>query len=243
MAQAVGPSFSVIVPVLGEGDRINQLVDHVRTVGYGRNLEIIVADGHPRCTTLAAMDRPGVLKLACPTGRARQMNAAAILAKGRVLVFLHADTNLPAGAFEAMEMVLEDPGKAGGAFDLGIRSPRLALKLIARAASLRSRLTRLPYGDQAIFLRREAFAAVNGYQDLPILEEVDLMRRLRRAGLSIGFAKGRTATSPRRWETEGVWRRTARNWYISLLYWLGVSPARLKDMHPPHANTNPEKQP
>jgi len=227
-------SFSIIIPVLGEETGINALVDHLRALGYGWNLEILVADGHPGRTTLAALDRQGVVKVPAPRGRAMQMNAAASLATGQVLVFLHADTTLPAGAFQAMENVLADGKAVGGAFDLGIRSTRPSLTLIARVASLRSRITRVPYGDQAIFLTRRAFAALGGYQDLPILEDVDLMGRLKRAGMSIGFARGRALTSPRRWESEGVLRRTLCNWAILALHRLGVSAQRLAAMHPPH---------
>jgi rSAM/selenodomain-associated transferase 2 len=225
-------TFSVIVPVLGEEDLVNRLVDHIRTVGYGRNPEIVIADGHPERSTLSALARPGVLAVPAPRGRARQMNAGARHASGDVLVFLHADSCLPAGAFEAMERVLAD-GKAAGAFDLGIRSKRWSLELVARVASLRSRLTRVPYGDQAIFLTRQAFQTLQGYRDMPILEEVDLMRRLKRAGMRMGFAKGRAVTSPRRWEAEGVWRRTFINWAIIVLYLLGVPPEKLAHMHRP----------
>lgn len=233
----MSPSFSVIVPVLGEEDLVNRVVDHIRTVGYGRRVEILVADGHPQRTTLAALDRPGVLAVPAPRGRARQMNAAARKASGDVLVFLHADSTLPAGAFEAMEAVLADGVRAAGAFDLGIRSSRLSLRLIAWVATLRSRLTRTPYGDQAVFITRQAFQALGGYADLPVLEDVDLMRRLRRAGMRIGFAKGRAVTSPRRWEAEGVWRRTFINWAIIILYILGVPPERLAPLHRAHPHT------
>jgi rSAM/selenodomain-associated transferase 2 len=225
------PTFSVIVPVLGEEELVNRQVDHIRTVGYGRQVQILIADGHPERSTLAALARPGVLAVPAPRGRARQMNAGARQASGDVLVFLHADSSLPAGAFEAMEHVLADGRRVGGAFDLGIRSRWWSLRLIARVASLRSRLSRVPYGDQAIFLTRRAFQALGGYADMPILEEVDLMRRLRRAGLRIGFAKGRSVTSPRRWEAEGVWRRTFTNWAIILLFLLGVPPERLTRLH------------
>ncbi|MBI4805997.1 MAG: TIGR04283 family arsenosugar biosynthesis glycosyltransferase [Desulfovibrio sp.] len=225
------PSFSVIVPVLGEEDLVNRLVDHIRTVGYGRQVEIIIADGHPQRSTLAAIARPGVLAVPAPRGRARQMNAAARYASGDILVFLHADSTLPAGAFEAMEQVLEGADNVGGAFDLGIRSNRFSLKLIAQMASFRSRLTRVPYGDQAIFLTRRVFETLGGYTDMPVLEEVDLMLRLRRAGMRIGFARGRAVTSPRRWEAEGVWRRTFTNWAIIVLYHLGVPAERLAPLH------------
>ncbi len=226
------PSFSVIVPAYGEQRGINALVDHIRTVGYGRDVQILVADGHPHRTTLTALERPGVLPVACPPGRARQMNAAARQAEGDVLLFLHADCRLPARAFESMTGVLAR-GCAGGAFGLAIASPRWSLRLIAWAATIRSRLTSVPYGDQGIFLRRDAFLALGGYADLPFLEDVDLMRRARCAGLRLGVAAGRVATSPRRWEAEGVWRRTFTNWLIIALYLCGVPPERLAALYRP----------
>lgn len=233
-------SFSVIIPALGEEESINPLVDHLRALGYGWSLEILVADGHPGRTTLAALDRQGVIKVPASRGRALQMNAAAGLATGQVLLFLHADTTLPVGAFQAIEDVLADGKTVGGAFALGIRSRRPSLALIARVASLRSRITRVPYGDQAIFVTRQAFSALGGYRNLPILEEVDLMRRLKLAGMAIGFARGRALTSPRRWEAEGALKRTLCNWTIMLLYLLGVSPERLAVMHPPHHTAQKE---
>lgn len=227
----MSPSFSVIVPVLCEEERINSLVDHVRALGYGLSVEILVADGHPERTTLAALDRPGVIPIPSSPGRARQMNQAALAASGDVLVFLHADCALPPRAFEAMEAVLADGGYTAGAFDLAIRSDKPSLKLIARAASIRSRLTGTPYGDQTIFITRAAFASLGGFAVLPILEDVDLVRRLRRAGMRLGFAKGRVTTSDRRWELEGIWRRTFANWTIIALYLLGVSPYRLASLY------------
>lgn len=231
----MGQTFSVIVPALGEGALIDSLVDRVRAVAHGRPVEILVVDGHPGRTTLAALTRPGVTGLHAPQGRARQMNAGARAAHGDVLVFLHADSELPDHAFEAMEAVLTDGSRVGGAFDLGIGSPSRPLALIALAATLRSRLTRIPYGDQAIFLLRKTFETLNGFADIPILEDVDLMLRLRRANFAIGFAKGRCLTSARRWGAEGIWRRTLLNQAIMLLYFLGMPPRRLSGLHKPHA--------
>ncbi|GFK93963.1 hypothetical protein NNJEOMEG_01801 [Fundidesulfovibrio magnetotacticus] len=228
----MSPSYSVIVPVLGEAARINRLVDHVRAVGYGLPVEIVVVDGRPGADTLAALDRPGVTALCAPRGRARQMNAGAAVAGGDVLVFLHADCALPVGAFAAMERVLAS-GRRVGAFGLAIRSTRWSLKLVALAATLRSRITGVPYGDQAIFMERAVFHALGGYADIPILEDVDLLARARRAGMRAGFARGRCTASPRRWEADGVWRRTFANWGIMARYLLGASPERLARDYPP----------
>jgi len=227
-------TVSVIVPVLDEGERINALVDHLRVLGYGRQLEILVADGHPEATTLAALDRPGVLRLSAPPGRALQMNAAARQARGDILVFLHADCRLPQEAFGEMERLLGDDRLAGGAFALAIDAPGWQFSLIARMANFRTRLTRLPYGDQAVFLRREAFHALGGFSDLPLLEDVDLVLRLRRAGMRLSLSPLAVTASARRWLDEGVWRRTLTNWAIMALYTLGVPPARLVPLYRTH---------
>lgn len=230
-------SFSVVIPVLNEQASINAMVDHVRARAVGRPVEIVVADGHARATTLDALARPGVVGVAAPAGRARQMNAGARAATGDVLVFLHADCALPEGAFAGIERVLYDGTRQAGAFGLAIAAPRLSLGCIAAAATLRSKLTRVPYGDQAQFFTRRAFDMLGGFADLPMLEDVDIMERLRRYGMRIGFAPGRVTASARRWEAEGVWRRTAANRLIMLLYTLGVTPGRLAPLYRARQNT------
>lgn len=226
------PFFSVIIPVLGEAGRINALVDHVRMVGYGLSLEIIVADGDPAGSTLTALDREGILGLTAPRGRASQANAGAAVATGDHLLFLHADTRLPSGAFADAAAILE-AGAAAGAFSLSIRSKSPWLRLIAAGATLRSRCFSLPYGDQAQFLRRDLFLALGGYPDIPIMEDVALMRTISRAGGKIVVLPRHVTTSARRWEAEGIWRTTARNLTLLALFSLGVPPARLARYYPP----------
>lgn len=155
------------------------------------------------------------------------MNAGAARASGEVLLFLHADTQLPRKAFFVISNAMADARIAGGAFDLAIDSPRPIFRVMERTASRRSRLTRIPYGDQAIFLRRSVFAALGGYREIPLMEDVDLMVRLRRAGQRIHILPDRVRTSPRRWERDGVLFGTLRNWTLVTLYALGVSPDRL----------------
>ena len=115
----------------------------------------------------------------------------------------------------------------GGAFDLKIGSDRFIFKIIGNLASLRSRLTRIPYGDQAIFIRRDYFRTIGGYKDVPLMEDVELMQRIKRQGDKIFILKEKVITSPRRWEREGVLYCTLRNWIITILYFIGVSPDRL----------------
>lgn len=155
------------------------------------------------------------------------MNAGAQRASGDLLLFLHADTILPPGGIRTLLETMGPSGRVGGAFDLDIASNRPALRLIARMGSLRSRVTRIPYGDQGIFIRRAAFQALGGFSDIPLMEDVDLMRRIKRRGWPILILPLRVRTSPRRWEREGIVYGTLRNWTLILLYLTGVSPDRL----------------
>ncbi|EHJ47741.1 glycosyl transferase family 2 [Solidesulfovibrio carbinoliphilus subsp. oakridgensis] len=225
------PLFSVVTPVLGEAGRINDLVDHIRMSGYGLALEIIVVDGDPASSTLAALSREGVLGLTAPRGRASQLNAGAAAARGENLLFLHADTRLPAGAFQAAAAALDGPADAG-AFSLAIRSKNPLLACIAAGATLRSRLFSLPYGDQAQFVRRDLFNAMGGFPAIPLMEDVALMRTIVRAGGRVVILPLRATTSARRWRAEGILKTTARNLALITLYSLGVAPARLARLYP-----------
>ena len=220
--------ISVIVPVLNEAEGINQLIGHIGSLRKGNDIEIIVADGDPQGRTLNAIKDDRVTGVASGRGRGRQMNKGAAAATGEILLFLHADTFLPSGAFEKIASVMRTGRYAGGAFDLGIDSGRTALRIVEQAASLRSRITRIPYGDQAIFIRRDIFQAMGGFMDVPIMEDVDLMQRLKRAGRNIVIIAHKVRTSPRRWEKEGVVYCTIRNWTLVTLYMMGVSPEKLE---------------
>ena len=155
------------------------------------------------------------------------MNKGALLASGDIVLFLHADTEIPPDGLERICSAMRCKQYVGGSFDLGIRSRKLRFRLIERVASLRSRMTRVPYGDQAIFLRREYFLRIGGFLELPILEDVELMRRIRRLDGNICILEERVRTSARRWEHEGALYCTVRNWTLVGLYLLGVSPDRL----------------
>jgi hypothetical protein len=155
------------------------------------------------------------------------MNLGAGLALAPICLFLHADTRLPSTALVDIQRILRGASLAGGAFDLGIDSPKKAYRLIESVASLRSRLTRIPYGDQAIFIRKNAFWRLGGYRAIPLMEDVDLMRRLKRAGLRIALLNKRVSTSPRRWEQEGALYCTLRNWALMALYLVGWPVERL----------------
>ncbi len=234
MSRKNTPTVSVVVPVLHETGPLDSLVDHLLQVAEGEPLEIIIVDGSPEGESIGTITRDGVTRLIAPAGRARQMNAGALSARGDVLLFLHADTRLPQGAFLHIARALSGGRFAAGAFDLRYGSDRLSIRLVARVACLRSRLTRMPYGDQAQFFRRDYFEALGGYADIPLMEDVEIMRRIKDRGERIFILPEPVISSARRQEKEGVVFCTLRNWAIITLYFLGMSPERLVRFYKNH---------
>jgi rSAM/selenodomain-associated transferase 2 len=228
-------SISVIIPVFGESAIINQTVRQVRASALGREVEIVVADGGQGHATLAALTEPGVIGVRCPPGRGVQMNAGAAVAKAEVLLFLHADTKLPKGWPMALDRVFDTTGSSvrAGAFSLSVDSPRISLAVVAWFANLRSRTERVPYGDQAPFMDAALFRELGGFAPIPIMEDVDLFRRLKRLGEPVTILKERVLTSPRRWDKDGVVRRTLGNWRLRLRYALGAAPEDLARSYRP----------
>src|SRR6185295_5151866 len=159
-------------------------------------------------------------------GRARQMNDGAAAARGDVLLFLHADTLPPPGYPDAVARALRDPAVVGGRFDVHLDADGAAYRVIEWLISLRSRLTRIATGDQAIFVRREVFERLGGYPPLPLLEDVALSHALKRAG-RVACLRDTVRTSARRWQRDGVARTVLLMWTLRFAYWIGVSPARL----------------
>lgn len=229
----MGKSISIIIPVLNEASAINRSIGHVLSQKYDGFIEVIVVDGSPEGETVHSIREEKVKKLTAEKGRSRQMNKGALHAGGEVLLFLHADTVLPEEGLEGISAVMEKGDAVGGAFDLGIDSRRPVFRVIESMASLRSRLTRVPYGDQAIFIRSDYFRATGGFREMPLMEDVELMRRIRKVGDRICFINAKVLTSPRRWEKEGVFYCTLRNWMLIALYLLGVSPERLAKFYQP----------
>ncbi len=225
-------TFSIIIPVLHESKIINALLDSLDHLRSDGPFEVIVVDGSPTRDTLQVITRENVMKYTSPQGRGRQMNEGAAHAKGDILVFLHADTLLPSDAFSLMKKTLENPRYVGGAFTLGIQSSNPLLAIIARGSTLRSRITRTPYGDQVIFLRTSFFHNIEGFRDLPLMEDVDIMRRIRKKGGQICILSTRVMTSDRRWRQEGFLYTTVRDLLIIFLYWAGVSAKRLAKYYP-----------
>jgi rSAM/selenodomain-associated transferase 2 len=218
---------SIILPVLNEAGNINGVIDHLRTLNRHYQTEIIVVDGDPEGSTIRAIQDGEVRTLISERGRARQMNHGASAATGDILLFLHADTRLPENALAYLVSEMRDRRYVAGAFDLGFDTKRMIFGIAEIYVFLRTRLTRVPFGDQAIFMRKEYFSRVNGYRDIPIMEDVELMKRIKKNGDRIVIIPQKVMTSPRRYEQEGILYCTLRNWMVQLLYALGASPELL----------------
>ncbi|HXX82155.1 MAG TPA: TIGR04283 family arsenosugar biosynthesis glycosyltransferase [Thermodesulfovibrionales bacterium] len=225
-------TISVILPVWNEASIINHTIANILSQRCSEDMEIIVVDGSAEGETIHTVQDKEVRKVVSGKGRARQMNTGASLACGDILLFVHADTLLPGDALCAVSSIMQKREFVGGAFNLGIDSDRTVFRLIETAASLRSRITRVPYGDQGIFIRKDYFYAIGGFREIPLMEDVDLMRRIKKAGDTICILPLRVKTSPRRWEREGIIRCTLRNWVLIALYYLGFSPERLARYYP-----------
>ncbi|MHC4488682.1 MAG: TIGR04283 family arsenosugar biosynthesis glycosyltransferase [Planctomycetota bacterium] len=234
--------FSIIVPVLNEQGQINSFIDKIKGQDFDGTHEIIVVDGDPHGGTIKVVQDSDVICLNSARGRGRRMNIGAARASGDTLLFLHADTRLPQGALKKIVDVLENPKYVGGAFDLCIDSNRWILKYISARASWRSRLNRIPYGDQAIFMRKNYFEKIGGFRDIPLMEDVDLMRRIKKDGKEIHILRDKVVTSARRWENEGAVYTTLRNQVIVMLYYLGVSPHKLAKLYKFGSNGQVSKQ-
>ncbi len=219
--------ISVIIPVLHEAQTINAAIEHLRALPSPSSLEIIVVDGSVDGDTIKAIRLDSVVRIRSPLGRGRQMNSGAAVAKGDILLFLHADAFLPVGGLKSIAKLMSDGQYVAGAFDLGIQTPRRIFKITEKYVAMRTRLTRIPFGDQAIFIRKDYFDGLGGYRDIPIMEDVELMGRIKGRGDGICIIPEQVMTSPRRWEREGVLYCTLRNGMLQLLYVLGVSPERL----------------
>ena len=212
--------ISIIIPTRNEVARIGALV---RTL---RGAEVIVADGWSTDATARAAREAGAVVVSSPPGRGGQMNAGAAVASGGVLLFLHADTALPEGWAGEVRRILDGPGMNAGAFRLGIEGKGIGLRLVEKGVDLRSRWLGMPYGDQAIFLRREAFEQLGGYRPIPAMEDFDLVRRLRRLG-RIGMSPLAVRTGGRMWARRGVVQTTLLNAACVAGYHVGVPPGAI----------------
>ena len=216
--------LSVVVPALDEAGQIAATLASARGPLVA---EVIVVDGGSADDTAALARGAGATVLAAARGRARQMNAGAAAATGEVLLFLHADTRLPPGFDTAVVDALADDAVVGGRFDLRLEPATPFLDLTAALINLRSRLTGIATGDQALFVRRHVFAVLGGFEDIPLMEDVAFTRALRRRG-RIACLRARVVTSSRRWLHHGPVRTVLLMWWLRLLFWWGVPADQLK---------------
>jgi rSAM/selenodomain-associated transferase 2 len=215
--------LSIVVPVLNEAQDIASFLAPLQALRESGH-EVIVVDGDSSDSTADAARPLADHVVASPRGRAIQMNCGARIGSGDVLIFLHADTQLPDNAPGLIEKALMH--RAWGRLDVKIAGRSGWLPVIAAMMNLRSRLTGIATGDQAIFVSRAAFDAVGGYPDQPLMEDIELSKRLKRIGPP-ACLRARVATSGRRWDRHGAWRTILLMWRLRLDYWRGVPAEQL----------------
>jgi rSAM/selenodomain-associated transferase 2 len=216
---------AVVIPALDEAERVGAAVESAR----GPDVDVLVVDGGSRDATLEWARAAGARTLDSPPGRGRQLAVGAAAAEGDVVLFLHADTRLPRGWVAAVERALEDPGVVGGAFTLRFAGGGLGLRVIEWGAVLRTRLFALPYGDQALFARREVLEAMGGVPQAPIMEDLDFVRALKQVGRLARIPLA-VETSGRRYEGRAM-RQMLRNWAALAAWRLGVDRARIAEWY------------
>ncbi len=221
--------FSIIMPVLNEEAVLEDQLAHLTRQCAHQDCELLIVDGGSSDTTVGIARHYGRV-LCSARGRATQMNAGAVAASGDVLIFLHADTQLPDNAFSAIARAFAAPNVVGGAFRLCFDCHRWPYRLVAFTTNLRSRIRTLFTGDQAYFMRASSFQAVGGYPDQPLMEDLEIISRLRKIGKVVLLPQYVT-TSARRHEKIGLMRSVLFMWYLRTLYKFGVSPAQLQRMY------------
>jgi rSAM/selenodomain-associated transferase 2 len=219
--------ISVIIPTLNEVERVGAAIERARLINPA---EIVVVDGASDDGTISAA-LPADQVLTAPRGRAAQQNAGAAACSGDMLLFLHADCWLEPGSLDQLAAVLADPQYVGGCFRQRIDAQGCRFRWLERGNAWRVRFSGLAYGDQGIFVRRQVFHRLGGFPDLALMEDLFFMKRLRKEG-RLALLDGPLHVSARRWQSRGVLRQTTRNWCLTFLAHLGVSPNRLARFYP-----------
>jgi rSAM/selenodomain-associated transferase 2 len=217
-------ALSVVVPVLNEADSIAQTLQCLQRM-RGRRCEVVVVDGGSTDGTVTVAEPLCDRVLTVAPGRARQMNAGAAEAGGDVLWFLHADTRVPPEADREIVAALMT-GSRWGRFDVRLSGPHPLLRVVETMMNLRSRWSGIATGDQGMFMSREAWLAVGGFPDIPLMEDIAISKRLLRLGPP-ACLRARLITSSRRWDQRGIVATVMLMWRVRFGYWFGVPPAKL----------------
>ena len=220
-------NISVIIPTLNEAATIVEILRRLRHSG---SCEVIVVDGGSDDGTPELARPQADIVLSAGRGRAKQMNVGARAASGQVLLFLHADTVLPLGFPALLEHALHDPQVVGGRFDVRLDADGWPFRMVETLMNIRSRISRIATGDQAIFVRRQTFLELGGYCEAELMEDLELSYRLKRRGKLVCLRE-RVVTSARRWQRNGIARTIVLMWVLRLLYFVGVSPNYLKTFY------------
>jgi rSAM/selenodomain-associated transferase 2 len=230
------PRLSIIIPVYREAFLISSTIHAILKIKIPIHFEIIVSDGESNTSTLThlredkTLPRKHPIKLiSAPRGRGPQLNAGVKAAVGELFIFLHADTRMDQKGMNRLLTSWQDHVDPlfCGAFDLQIDSEKKVFRMIEKVASARSRLTKIPYGDQGIFMSRQLFEKINGFPNIPIMEDVGIMSKVKKLSVTPVFLPHTISTSARRWEDQGILYTTLRNWILICLYFLGISPEML----------------
>ena len=221
--------LSVVIPALNEAAGISAVL-HALAPLAARGAQLLVADGGSVDGTVTLAQVGGAQVVHAPRGRALQMNAGAQQATGEVLLFLHADTRLPPDADRLIAQALANGPQVWGRFDVRIEGQPRMLRVIAAFMNWRSRWSGIATGDQALFMTRAAFDAVGGFPVQPLMEDIEMSKRLLKLSRP-ACLRARVVTSGRRWETQGVWRTVLLMWRLRLAYWRGATPERLAALY------------
>ncbi|MBI9112288.1 TIGR04283 family arsenosugar biosynthesis glycosyltransferase [Maridesulfovibrio ferrireducens] len=229
--------ISIIIPVFNEQATINSCLNNVKAC-LGNDCEIIVVDGSINGSTNICIEDKNIIKICGQAGRAAQMNAGAKMATGEILLFLHADTILPPNSAPLIREALDAPGAAAGAFSLNFDNNSATMRLISYVGNIRTRIERVPYGDQAPFIKKKTFLELGSYPLIPIMEDVEFFRNIKRKKLEIVILKESVTTSARRYKQMGMIRGFLRNWLLRILHLCGVSPFTLKKLYSDNGDKN-----
>ena len=222
--------LSIVTPTLNEERSLEALLENLAQLRVAH--EVGVADGGSTDATRAVAERHGARVVSSRPGRRTQLAGGARAAAVDILCFLHADVRLPARARAAIEREARMRPMGAAVFRLAIDAPGLPFRIVERGANLRTRLLHLPYGDQGLIFSRDEYRSVGGYRELPVMEDVALVRALSRRR-PVRILDAELLVSARRWQRDGVWRRTLRNSCLITAYILGISPQTLARWYGP----------